>query len=508
MVIVVLWLFGVRPACGQEAPASSASEKTQANQLPLSGRTGQTGNVKATQSPLPGVTTGVETVSPNIQVQGSYTGSTRGASVPAGTLSFTDAIRRGLEYNLGLTGQTQAVRQAQGQMKVARSTLLPNLSGYLNETVAQRNLRALGLGSGLVSPIPGFAIPSIVGPFNYFDVRATLTQTVLDLTARDNYRSANEIVRAAQLIAQDARELVSLAVGGVYLQVIATKAKLDSTRAQLETANALYDQALQQRRAGVVAQTDVNRSQIQWLTQQQRLLSLENDLAKQKISLARIIGLPLKDTYDISDDVPFSPFTSITLEDALLEAAEHRADLQAAKAQVRAAERALSAARAERLPALSVAADYGVIGTNPGQSHGTFNVAGNLRFPIWRGGRIEGNIAQAEAALGQRSAELEDIVGQIESDVRTAYLDMQTAASQVEVAQKNILVSDQNLTLTRQRFEEGVSDNVEVVQSQESVAVAQFDYINSVFAHNIAKLALARAMGIASNNFTRFLQVK
>jgi outer membrane protein TolC len=283
---------------------------------------------------------------------------------------------------------------------------------------------------------------------------------------------------------------------------------VDSTRAQLETANALYDQALQQRRAGVVAQTDVNRSQIQWLTQQQRLLSLENDLAKQKISLARIIGLPLKDTYDISDDVPFSPLTSISLEDALLEASEHRADLQAAKAQVRAAERALSAARAERLPALSVAADYGVIGTTPGQSHGTFNVVGNLRFPIWRGGRIEGSIAQAEAALGQRSAELEDIVGQIESDVRTAYLDMQTAASQVEVAQKNILVSDQNLTLTRQRFEEGVSDNVEVVQSQESVAVAQFDYINSVFAHNVAKLALARAMGIASNNFTKFLQVK
>src|SRR5262249_29634999 len=152
--------------------------------------------------------------------------------------------------------------------------LLPNLSGYLSETVQQINLGATGFSfdQQIGQLVPGLSIPSVVGPFNFFDLRATLTQRVIDMTAWKNYGSAKQIVRANEETAEDADDLVVLAVGGAYLQVIAAKARLDATRAQLETANALYSQALQQRRAGVVAQTDVNRAQIQALTEQQRLV--------------------------------------------------------------------------------------------------------------------------------------------------------------------------------------------------------------------------------------------
>jgi outer membrane protein TolC len=218
-------------------------------------------------------------------------------------------------------------------------------------------------------------------------------------------------------------------------------------------------------------------------------------------------GLPPGTPYELSNDFPFSPGPPISLEDALKLALEQRPDLRAAEAQVRAAERALSAARAERLPSLSVRADYGVIGTNPGQSHGTFAAVGTLHFPIWQGGRTEGNIEQADAVLAQRHAEVEDVTAQIDSDVRNAYLDLQASASQVEVALKNTQVTQENLGLTRERFEAGVSDNVEVVQAQESVATAQLDYINGVFAHNLAKLALARAIGNASDRLTQFLSL-
>jgi outer membrane protein TolC len=203
-----------------------------------------------------------------------------------------------------------------------------------------------------------------------------------------------------------------------------------------------------------------------------------------------------------------SPAPPLTLEAALRLALEQRADLRAAEAQVRAAEKALSAARAERLPSVSVRGDYGVIGTTPGQSHGTFSATGTLHVPIWHGGRTAGNIEQAEAVLAQRQAELEDVAAQIDSDVRNAYLDMEAAASQVEVALRNTHVTEENLVLTRQRFEAGVSDNVEVVQAQESVATAQLDYINSVFAHNVAKLSLARAVGAAADRLAQFLNIQ
>ena len=461
-----------------------------------------------TQTPVPGTTTSVNTLNPAIQVQGSFAGSTPSTSrIPfSGRLSLLEAVQRAIEYNLGAVGFNQAVRQARGQSKVARSALLPNVNANISETVEQLNLNASGLR--ISSPIPGFSIPSIVGPFNFFDVRATLSQSVLDLTAWNNYRSARESSRATELSAEDARDLVVLAVGGAYLQVIAAKAKVDSARAQLETATTLFRQTAEQRAVGVVAQVDVNRSQVQALTQQQRLISLQNDLAKQKINLARLTGLPPSDTYDISDDVPYSPAPPISQEDAIKQALERRSDLKAAEAQIRAAERARSAARAERLPSFSVTADYGVIGTNPSQSHGTFSVAGTIRIPLWQGGRNEGNLEQVDAALVQRRAELEDLKGRIESEVRNAYLDLESATSQVDLALKNIQVSQQNLDLTRQRLEAGVSDNLEVVQSQESLVVARQDYINSVFAHNVAKLSLARALGRAAEDLTQFLRLK
>jgi outer membrane protein TolC len=188
------------------------------------------------------------------------------------------------------------------------------------------------------------------------------------------------------------------------------------------------------------------------------------------------------------------------------QALDQRADLKAAEAQVRAAERALTAARDERYPSLSVSADYGEIGTNPGQAHGTFTAAATLTVPIWRGGRAGGDIEEADAALRQRRAELEDQKSQVESDVRNAYLDLQAASSQVGVAQQNLDVTGQTLAQERQRFEAGVSNDVAVTQAQESVASAQLDYINSVFAHNVAKLSLARAIGNAPQSLRQFLK--
>ena len=478
-----------------------------ANQLPLSGRSALGGSVTSTQSPVPGTTTSVNTINPTIQVSGPYAGSAGSAAAHpfSGKLSLGEAVERALEFNLGAVGMAQAVRQARGQQRVVRSSLLPNVNGALREFDEKISLKAQGLGS-----VPGLgpSLPSVIGPFSYFDLRATLTQTVADMTALNNYRSSREIVRADRYSAEDAKDLIVFAVGGAYLQAIAAAARVESVRAQLETATVLFRQNSQKRSVGLLAQTDVNRSQVQALTQQQRLVSVQNDLAKQKINLARLVGLPASDGYALSESIPFSTAPSIALEDALQQALVKRADLKASEAQAQAARFLRSAARAERLPSVSVSADYGLIGTKPTQSNGTYTVVGTVRIPIWQGGRAGGDIEQADAALTERRAETEDLRGKIESDIRNAYLDLSAAASQVEVAAKNVQVTRETLDLTRQRFDAGVTDNVEVVQAQESVAGAELDYIDSVFAHNLAKLSLARAMGGAAQNLAQFLKVQ
>jgi outer membrane protein TolC len=491
-------------AYGQQGAGTGA----QAVQLPLSGRTGQGGSVVTSQAPIPGTTTSVNTINPSIQVTGPYTGSTNGTAKRPfnGKLSLREAVDRALAYNLGTTGISLAVQQAEGQSRVVRSALMPNLNGGLTETIQQNNLAAQGLRISI--PIPGIHFPTVVGPFNYFDLRARLSQTIADYSAISNYKASLETLHANEFLAKDARDLVVLAAGGAYLQALAAKARVEAARAQLATAHITTDQTGQQRAAGLLAQIDLNRSEVQEMTQQQRLVSLENDFAKQKIILARITGLPPNDKFELTDDVPFAASVPITEDDAVKAALAQRPDIRAAEAQIKAADRTRMAARAERLPSLALNADYGVIGTNPAQSHGTFSVTGTLRIPIWQGGRTEGDIEQANAALDLRKAELEDLKSRAESEVRNAFLDLQAATSQVEVARRNLDVTKETFTLTQQRFDAGVTNSLEVSQAQSAIASAELDVINSVFAHNVAKLSLARAQGNAAETVAQFLKTQ
>ncbi len=504
---IVLVAFFALASCAFAQIGSGATQPqaTQATQLPLSGRTQQTGGVAAAEAPVPGTTTSVNTLNPTVQVLGPYAGSTNStAKIPfAGKLSLREAVQRGLQYNLGSVGLARAVQQAHGQSRTARSALLPNINGDVAVTAQTENLQTIGL----TFKFPGFSIPALVGPFSYTDVRARLSQTVANMTELNNYRASKETLSANQFSVQDARDLVVLAVGGAYLQVLAAQARVEAARAEVDTANALFTQTTQQFNFGKAAQLDVNRSQVETLTEQQRLLTLQDDAAKQKINLARLIGLPANAEYELTDQISYSPPPAVGIDDALKKALGQRSDLKAAESQLRAAERALAAARDERLPSLGVSADYGAIGSTLPQAHGTFTLVATLSVPIWQGGRAAGDIEQATATLSQRQAELEDLKGQIESEVRSAYLDLQAATSQVDLSQQNIQLSQQTLDQMRTRLEAGVSNNVEVVQSQETVSSAQLDYINSVFAHNIAKLSLARAIGDAADSLPQFLSL-
>ncbi|HTP33028.1 MAG TPA: TolC family protein [Candidatus Acidoferrales bacterium] len=484
----------------------SSSNGSSALILPASGRNGQGGSVNVAEQPVPGTTSSINTLNSAVQVSGPYTGSTRSTAAVAfsGRLSLAEAMQRGLSHNLGAVGLTHTVRQTEAQAAAARSALLPNINGALSETVQQVDLAALGFR--ISAPIAGFRIPTVVGPFNYFNLQASLSQTVANLTTVNNYRAARATARASQYSLEDARDLITLAVGGAYLQVLAAQARLDAAQAQLDTANAVLHQSTEQHAQGVLGRLNVDQNQVRALTQQQQIITLRNDLAKQKINLARLTGLPPTAGYELTDNFPFSSAPVRGVEEAVAQAEQKRADLKAAQSQVEAAVKALAAARAERLPSLALSGYYQVIGTNPAQSHGAFSAVGTLSIPIWQGGRTGSDIAQAEAVLAQRQAELEDLRGVIEAEVRQVYLDLEAAAGQVEVARKNLDVAHETLEMTRARMEAGVVNTLEVVQAQQTVAAAQLDLIDSVFAHNLAKLSLARTLGHASEQLPLLLK--
>jgi len=436
---------------------------------------------------------------PNVQnplLGGVPTGKPTGGVIP---LSLSEALKRALNYNLGALLSTEQVRAAQGTRLLALSRLLPNVTAGVGEMQEQVNLEAFGF--------QGFSgTRTIVGPFNVFDTRAYLTQTILDFSALNRYRAQNENVTAARFSNENTRDLVVYVCASLYLQAVASNSRIEAARAQVSTAQALYNLAADQKAAGVVPGIEVLRAQVELQSLQQRLIVAEDQFAKDKLALAQAIGLPLGQDFILTDGMSYSPIPGMSLEQAVKRAYEERPDFQSALAMLRAAERERSSAKAQRLPTVNLSADYGIIGPSPWDSHGTFSVISTVRLPIFQGGSVRGQIYQAEAALRQRQAELENLRGQIYYDVRIAFLDLEAAAERVQVAQSAVKLAEQQVQQSQDRFGAGVTNNVEVVQAQEAMAAASENYIAGLQAHSAAKLALARAIGVSDTAYEPFLR--
>ena len=448
-------------------------------------------------APSPSPLNPAATISSQDSFSGSVAqGQVRPESIP---LSFKDAINMALRNNLGLLLQSDASLAARGQKWKELSDLLPNVRAAVSENASQVNLAAQGLRFNL----PGF--PTVVGPFGFFDARFFVKQSLFDLNVINRVRGASENEKAAHLDYKNARETVILATGNAYLQALAGSARVDATQAQVTTAQALYVKAADQQKAGVIPAIDSLRARVQFQTRQQQLIVARNDFAKQKLTLARIIGLPVGQEFTLADKAPYSAMTPMGLAESLQRAYTYRSDYLAAAQQVRAAERFRRAATYQHLPSLSFSADYGASGVTVGNSHGVMDVAGTLNIPIFAGGKTHADVLQAEATLRQNRQQMDNLRGQIEFEVRSALLDLESADEQVQVAQSSVALAEQTLEQARDRFLAGVTDNLEVVQAQESVANANENYISSLYAHNLAKVELARAIGYAEEGVRQYL---
>jgi outer membrane protein TolC len=247
---------------------------------------------------------------------------------------------------------------------------------------------------------------------------------------------------------------------------------------------------------------------VQFQTRRQQLIAATNDFAKQKLTLARVIGLVPGQEFELADKTPYEPFPMPELENSLQRAYSLRSDYKAAQERLFAAQLEHSAAIAGYFPTIGVAADYGEIGKTPGSLLPTFHLAGTLNIPIFQGGRVHSDVLKADASMRQAQAQLADLRGQIDQDVRTALLDLQSSAEQVEVAQSSANLADEALTQSRDRFFAGVTDNLEVVQAQEATANAHEQLISSLYLHNLAKVSFARAIGRAEEGVLEYLKGK
>jgi outer membrane protein TolC len=433
------------------------------------------------------------------RVQDPFTGS-----LPQGKatnevvdLSIQDALDRGLKYNLGLYFSERATEQTRAERLRALSNLMPVVNGSFTEEEQRINLKAFGFN------FPGF--PSSVGPFGLSELQATGSWNPLNMHFISNLHAASQNVKATQFSYRDARDTVVLAVGANYLLTIANESRVSSAEAELKAAQALYQLAVDQENAGLAPQIDTLRARVQLQTQQSILIQAQNDLEKQRIALARVIGLPVQQKFRLANRVPYQPLPEAATENAFERALQTRPDYQAALASLKAAQYSEQSAWQQRLPSIGFAGDYGVLGFQPSSMAPNWTAAATLSIPIFQGGKIEADVQQSKAVFKQRQAQVDNLRGSIEQDVQNALLDLKAAAEQVEVAKTGLDYAQQTLEQSQDRFAAGVTNNVEVIQAQQQLASANEQYIASLYGHNIAKVLLARAIGNAEQAVRQYL---
>ena len=479
-----------------QAPGAALSSSPLDSQRPTGASTASQSSVMAgAQDQLYGATgsNGAQATPDSFHgsvVDGKSTGTTI-------DLSLDEAIQRGLRQNLGLILQSSAQKNANGQRLEQLQDLLPTASGRVSYEVQQINLAAFGLSFPGLNPI--------IGPFQVVDFRAYLTQKLFDLSALQNYLAARHNFESSKLTAQDAKDMVVLTVGNAYLLCIADQARIEAVNAQLATSKVTLDQAIAAHDAGTSPKLDVLRAQVDYQNEQQSLISTGNSLAKDKLALARTIGLPLDQDFRLTDRVPYAAFDEVNAEKAFTQALKVRKDLQAAEEQVKVAKAEKTSAFASQLPVAKASGDYGDIGPTPGHSHGTFSATGEISAPILQLAKTRGQEASADAQYQQATARLSDQIQQVNADIRDSILDIQAAAKLVEATHSNVELANEALSEAQQRFHAGVSDNLPVSQAQAQTEQANDQYISALYQHNVAKLSLARALGVAQTNYKDYL---
>lgn len=430
-------------------------------------------------------------------LMGQSAASFRG-SVPEGkataemlSLSLDDAISRGLKHNLGILLSSASNSAAGGQRLEQLQNLLPRVDATADVNVVQTNLQAQGLR------IAGF--PKVIGPFGYTDFRGTMNWQAVNLNALESYLASRHNFAASQLSYEDAREMVILTVGNAYLLVLADEARVTSAQQQVATGKLSLDQAVANHEAGTAPLLDELRSRVDYQSQQQTEIVARNQLEKDKLALARAIGMPLDQKFELSDPAPYKAFDQPDVQAAIEQALTNRKDLKAAEEQAAAARSQRIGATADRLPVIKAEGDYGYIGVNPNSSEGTVNASGTLTVPVFAELLLRGEARVADAQLATKKDQLADARAQVEADVRDSLLDIQSAQKQVEVARSNVDLATEALNEAQERYKAGVSDNLGVSQAQQTMAQANDQYVGSLYQHNLAKLSLARALGVASN---------
>jgi outer membrane protein TolC len=427
-------------------------------------------------------------------------------------LSLDEAVRRGLETNLGLKEAENSEKTLQGEKNEALQEFLPAITVSGGTGYFEHDLPALGFGPGTLKDFAAF-FPGGVVPASFPRVtknsltqgQINYSQTLFSGPVIAGWKAAGAATRAAHFAKMSARGEVIQQVATAYLAAVAAASEVDDARALEATDKVLYDQAHAAHQAGTIANLDELRARVELQAQQQTVIAAQNTLDKDLILLKREIGIDPGQNIVLTDPAPYNDLATQTPAEVRAVAYKNRQDYQNLQNQAVEYKAIHSAYRSERWPSLSFSGFYGTNTVNGAGTHGVFSAITTLNVPIFREAGLRGNEETSAAQLASVNSQLADLRSEIDEQVRAALLDVGATKELVSVAQSNVELATRALSDETDRWNAGVDDNLPLVRAQSTLADAQTNLNESLYQYNLAKIQLARATGVLEQQYRVYL---
>ena len=412
-------------------------------------------------------------------------------------LTLREAIEKGLQANLSVLVAETRTQEARGtQTRRLSAALLPHVGVENYANYQNRNLRAFGIS------VPG--LPEMVGPFSNYEFGFSANQNIVDLQSYRNWKASERAVEASKMDYQDARDLIVRAIGGLYLDGQSAAARADAAQSRVADSEALYRLARSKHDAGTATGVDLLRAQVQLANDKQVLLAARNQSKQALIVLARNLGMSPGTALELAEPLQFQPSPLPQPQSVLPSALLARADYLSLATQRQGLVEQQRANHARYFPKLSISGNYGGLGRSIGGVLGTGIIQGEIDFTVFDRDR-NGESQELVSRLKRIDDQIADLRLGIEQDIREALLNLDSSSEQVAVAKDGQDLAVRELKLAHDRFESGVTNNIEVLTAQDELARAQENYIVAVSGYADAKFALARSVGGTEANISQYL---
>jgi len=412
------------------------------------------------------------------------------------------SMKQAVEIALAKEGNTrvklaeEALKQAEARSREARSALLPDLSGYVQDQSETNNLKAFGFKFPTIS-IPGenFSIPTFVGPFDVFDARASVNQSIFDFSSIRRYQASKVAIEATKAENEGTNDQVADQVARAYLAGLRAEAAAEAARSNVELSEALLRLAEQQKTAGTGTGIEITRAQVQLANDRQQLIAAQNEVDKSHLQLLRVLGVRLENPVQLTDRLEYAPAGNVDPAAQLATARKNRAELKAQRRREENARINSGATNLERLPTLGAFANYGDLGSGINSAMPTRTYGVSLKIPIFDGGRRDARRAEDASLYRQEKIRTTDVGDQIELDVRVAIDSLQAADAEVKAAEEGLVLAQNELAQAERRYSAGVTNSIEVTDAQTRLARARDNRVNALYNYNLARIDLGTATG-------------